>query len=483
MKKKNTIWLSLLLTFLLILEVFPTINTYAMDVSFAVSPSKIYDEQIDLGASKSYEFYVVNKSTGANNDFTITTDISGTIENEYGETLENNGVITFDVEKITLGLEEIQKVTATVNIPKDYEIGNYKMYIDFTQEPVPGFTLGDQTNVIRVPVYIFAGDESEYSQKNVDFDIIDSYLSFDGEPTTILKESVKDCIKVLNPLKAPSVIHDIINRPVFNFKNKKEQRIDLNNDIYTDLKKVATTSKKLTDTKYVYYEKDWLNKKLKNCENKKSYLNITLEDDNILAIEGEPSSIEYVYSQLQTMAQNNKNLTLQDLFNNLQVPKNYTYAKTNPILVSEVKSTSDIPITLKGKYKTIKNNVDEIKSDDIISPTISKDETVKVQNVIADKDLEKGSYNVSGTLTVRDKTKDFNYNFRIVKLRTIVLIIVIIFLILYIALAIFIVVFIIRFIKKKLKEKKEKDKQYKENADMQDAVENTKKEKDNTENS
>ena len=455
MRKKNKFIFSLLLMCFIAIGLFPK-EALGMEVSFAVTPSKIYDEQIELGATKSYVFYVANKSSGTNSDFTITTDISGSVENEFGESLDNTGVIAFDTEKVTLGLEEVKKITATVTIPKDYEIGSYKMYACFTQEPVPGFSMGEQTNVIKVPLYIFAGNKDEYSEKNVDFDILDSYLNYKDEPTTVLKESVKNCIKVLNPFNIPSVMQDIANRPVFNFDTKDGQKIDLNNDIYTKLKNVSTTKDKLSETKYVYYEKEWLNKKVENCENKKSSLNISLEDDIVLAIEGQPSSIEYIYSQLQTMAGQSKNLTLQDLFDNLQVPKNYTYEKVYPILVSEVKSNSDIPITLKGEYNTVKNNVDEVKSDTISSPTIMRGETIEVQNIIADKDLDKGSYWVSGTLKIRDKAQSFNYSFEVTKERNVILIAVISFLIMYLALIIVLIVVVIKFVRKRFNKYKQK---------------------------
>ena len=97
-----------------------------------------------------------------------------------------------------------------------------------------------------------------------------------------------------------------------------------------------------------------------------------------------------------------------------------------------------------------------MKSDTISSPTIMRGETIEVQNIIADKDLDKGSYWVSGTLKIRDKAQSFNYSFEVAKERNVILIAVISFLIMYLALIIVLIVLTIKIVRKRFNKYKQK---------------------------
>ena len=425
-------------TFLLTMLIFIILNVnnkYVLgaQVSFAISPSKIYDQQINLGESKEYVFNVANKSVGVTDESFKNMEITmeSHLEDEYGEVVDNN-IVTFDKESLTIKPEEVQKVTATVKIPNDMIQGNYKLSIDFVQAKMKG-VFGEQTNVISVPIFVFAGTIDEYSKMKVDYSIGESYLSYNADNTTLFKESVKDCIKVLNPFNTISTIKDILYRPTYNFVKNKTDRIDINNDIYTNLEDVMTTRKRTSDFKYVHYEKAWLDKKIIHSSKSTNKIILTLEGDISLEIKGADSSLNEIHTQLSTIAQNTRedSLTLSELSKELIVPKSYKYAKLTPYLVTKATSYSDIPITLTGEYKTIKNNSKTILEGEIFSSTIAPNKTEEVKNLISKEDLTEGVYSIQGSFSIRDITKDFSYKFSATSLRYIVLIVVIIFMLIY----------------------------------------------------
>ena len=425
-------------TFLLTMIIFIILNlnnlyVSAAQVSFAISPSKIYDQQINLGESKQFVFNVANKSVGVTDESLKNMKISmeSHLEDEYGESITNN-IVTFDNENLTIKPDEVQKVTATVKIPNDMIQGNYKLSIDFVQAPMEGL-FGEQTNVISVPIFVFIGTTDEYSKMKVDYSVGKSYLSYNTENTTLFKESIKDCIKVLNPFNTVSTIKDIIYRPTYNFVKNKTDRIDINNDIYTNLENVMTTRKHTSDFKYVYYKKSWLNKKILHSSKSANKITLTLEGDISLEIKGTDNSLNEIHAQLSTIAQKNKedSITLSALAKELIVPKNYKYSKLTPYLVTKVTSHSDIPITLTGTYKTIKNNSKTVLEGEIFSPTIEPNKTEEIKNLISKEDLTEGVYSINGSFSIRNISKDFSYKFSVTSLRYIVLIVVIIFILIY----------------------------------------------------
>ena len=432
MKKRVTI--KKIITYLGLMFLFLNIGVpaSAMDVSIAISPSKIYDKQINIGESKNFTFAVANNSRNVpNNSLKLTVNIEGVMESQYGEKIENNGIVKFDKNQMLLDINGTEELTATVNIPKNFIAGNYIVYVSFIQQPIEGFSLGAQTNAIKVPIYLFVGENDDYSKLKVDFDVVDNYLSVGEEQTTIIKEIFNNCLKVINPLNTIRTYTEISNKPVYNFKKDGKQIIDINNNIYTELKNVSITKDRLTDTKYVYYEESWLNEKIKNSKIENSFISINLANEKTVAIRGTANSLKEIQEQILNISKINKNATLDYLLDNLQVPKNINYEKVHPILVSELKSSSEIPITLEGSISTMKNNNEKIFEKSVISPTILPGEKVLFQNSISNEDINSGKYSINGQIKIRDIEKDINCNFEVKECRTPIIVGLSIFIVIY----------------------------------------------------
>ena len=428
---------SLFMAVLVFIALLP-IRANAMDISFAITPSKIYDECINLGESKDFLFDITNKSVGENS--TLKIDISTSIENELGGMIDDNSIVTLDKKQVNVQSNNIEAIPVKVSIPKDFQKGSYTIYINFTQ------SAENQAykNVIRVPMYIYVGEKVEYDSLQIDYDIQNERLYYqNSEKTTVIKEVGKNIIKLLNPLNIPEVFEDIKYKPIYAFEEENNVIYDINNDIYTELKNVSTTNKNYSDNKYVYYEKDWLDYKVNKTVGNENSLVIYLDNDKEVSIYGDNMTVKYMTSQLSNIAKNNKNINLQYLMDNLKVLRNKTYSKQYPTYEANIINNSEIPITLNGTYKFIKDNSDTIEDGKFSSITVKKQETSIYKETIY-KELTEGTYNLNGNISAKNTTNLVNETLQIENKRDFIMIICAIFVMIYIVFVLVIIYILIR---------------------------------------
>ena len=410
MKKMNKKHIGLLLIFLLLFTIIPVKQAKAMDISLAVNNSKIYDENIMQGESKTYTIGFANKSTNVTKKEyeTLNIDIKAVAKDNNGKEIKNiDDIVSLNKTSSSLGLEQIDTVDATINIPKDYEDGYYIFTICFIMQPIEGLGYISQTNEIDVPIYVFVGDHGKWNNKTVKYSVLDNYLIYGDEPTTILKESLNSFVKCLNPINIPSTFRNIKNKPIYNFKTKNGQILDVNSYIYTKLKNVVTTGN-VSDTKYVKYNKDNLNKKVANAKIGTNKIIIILENDTKITVPLKPNSLVYVKQQLEDLlTQSDVTIDLQYLFDNLNVPCNKNYDKTYPVLATTIQNNGDTYLTVKGEYslyrdgELIKINIGQdgdIEKGTICSPTIKIGEKDTIKNIVTTNQLLNGEYTIKVNL-------------------------------------------------------------------------------------
>lgn len=453
MRKINKKYIGLLLAFLLLFTIIPVKQAKAMDISLAVNNSKIYDENIMQGESKTYTLGFANKSANVTKKEyeTLSIDIKAMAKDNNGKEIKNiDNIISLSKTSSSLKIEEIDTVDATISIPKDYEDGYYVFTICFIMQPIEGLGSISQTNEIDVPIYVFVGDHSKWSNKEVKYSVLDNYLIYGDEPTTILKESLNSFVKCLNPIKIPSTFKDIKNKPIYNFKTKNGQILDVNSNIYTKLKNVVTTGK-TSDTKYVKYNKEYLNKKVANVKIGGNKITILLENDKKIEVPLKANSLVYVRQQLEALLnQSDIIVDLQYLFDNLNVPCNKNYDRTYPILATTIQNNGDTYLTVKGDYSLYKDgeltkiNVGQdgdIEKGTICSPTIETGGKSTIKNLVTSNQLLNGEYTIKVNLNTekapQNITKSFSYSFTVKSYRQYVIILTIIMLaILYLLIAI-----------------------------------------------
>lgn len=453
--KNKKIIKSLSLVFLgvFIINMMP-IKSKAADISFAITPSKIYDECIGVGESKSFDFDIANMSK--DESAILNVEISTSIENAIGgEIKDNNNIVSLEKSQYSLQPDTIEKVPISINIPNDFSKGGYIIYINFIQ-----YAEGQvNKNAIRVPMYIYVGQTVEYENIQANYSVINESLEYENvEETTITKELFKNFIKLLNPLNIKDVFSDIKYTPVYAYKNKYgDCYYDVNNDIYTYLKDVSTTRKKTTNYKYVQYQKDWLKEKIAKTVGDTEGLKIYLENGEVVTIKGESETTQYITEQLTYIAEKNKNIDLEYLMDNLKVLRNITFKKKYPIYAAEIKNESEIPITLKGTYSFIKDNSETIEENSLTAITLKKDETATYKQRIA-TDLENGKYLFNGTISAKDLNNQISGTIESNdKNRNIMFIFCGLFTFLYAGFGLFIVIKIARFVICKTKNKQKKD--------------------------
>lgn len=454
MKKVNKKYIELLLAFLLIFTIIPVKQVKAMDISLAVNNSKIYDENIKQGESKTYTLGFANKSTNITKKEyeTLNIDIKAVAKDNNGKEIKDiDNIVSLSKTTSSLKVEELDTVDATINIPENYEDGYYIFTICFIMQPIEGLGSISQVNEIDVPIYIFVGDHSKWNNKTIKYSILDNYLIYGDEPTTVLKESLNSFINCLNPIKIPSTFKDIKNKPIYNFETKNGQILDVNSNIYTKLKNVTTTGT-VSDIKYVKYNKNNLNKKVANVKIKGNKITISLENDKKIEVPLKANSLVYVKQQLEALLnQTDTTIDLQYLFDNLNVPCNKNYDRTYPILATTIKNNGDTYLTVKGNYslykdgELIKINVGgqegDIDKGTICSPTIEIGGKNTIKNLVTSNQLLNGEYTIKVNLNTekapQNITKNFSYSFTVKSYRQYVIILTIIMLaILYLLIAI-----------------------------------------------
>ena len=336
--------------------------------------------------------------------------------------------------------------------------GNYRFYVDFEQTSVDGLSFGNQTNTLRVPMYIFIGTMDDYNKQVIGYDIINNSIDTNGKNTTLFKEVLTGIKKLINPLNTITVFKDIINEPLYNFEGKNTNVFDFNNTFYTLMKDVATTSDKLTDTKYIKYNQDSLNKKIARAVKDNNVMNITLENEEIISIELRNDTVLKLEEQLINISKSSSgNVTLETLMNTLQVPKNKNYYIPKAFLVNTVKNSGNIPMVIKGKFDVFYNNFDKVTEGEINSSTILQNETSNIKTAIDKDDYIKGVYNISGIVKGKSITNEINQSFSVGSQRYIIIISLSVFLILYYLGIIFLIKYLFKRNKNKKNNKKIND--------------------------
>lgn len=452
MKKGKKILSFLFLTLLITIS---TNNiTFAKTiVSMGVTPSRIYDELIGIGDSKSFEFSIANTIEGTSEDLNINVNIIGRIEDEYGDIVNNSNIITFDKNQLTIKANSVEKIKANINIPKDMISGNYRFYIDIEQKSVDGFSLGEQTNTLTVPMYVFVGSLEDYNNQIIGYKILDSYIGSNGKNTTIVKESLNGMKKLINPLNSIEVFKEVINEPLYNFKTKEGNVLDFNNSYYTVMKDCSTTSDKLSNTKYIKYKKEDLNQKVSKAIRDANVMNIVLENNNVVKIELKNDLMDKLEEQLATISKSaNEKATLDMLMNTLIVPKNKDYNVPKTYVINKIENYGNIPIVIKGKFDVFLNNFDKVAEGEINSNTILQKEINETKSQIKKGEFGKGTYNVSGIVVGKKMTENITNSFKVENQRYLILIILGIFMIFYYLC----ILFGIKYIYKKMKNNKNK---------------------------
>lgn len=460
---KNNFFLKRLSTILIIFTLFCSLITptrvHAGDYTFYITPSKIYDQHIPKGESKSYSIKVGSRILDSTNEdlknveFDI--EVSAEFEGEEGVALPLEGIIEIDKTSFPLSPGKSEDINVTISPDENILSGSYVVYINFTKREKVVESSNISTtidNVLRIPLYVFIGSKEEYDLAVIDYDIIDNVITLGNNGAVPFWTEVKSYFKkLLNPFNAFEVFSDISDRPFFNVIKDEEQVIDFNNDIYVKLKDVVSEKENsITDTKYFYYGDNPLDTKLSTVTPGYEDMEIALENGNKISLKSVDENSTFIKNQLDTMAKSGQEITLGYILENLLVPKNFNYSLPKAIYTIRVKSSSTVPLTLVGEYTVNKNNEEFYKSS-ILSSTIKPNETGVITNLVTDKDLPDGNYTITGIVKMRDVSKNISYAFKVGNVRNSIKMYCILFLIVYILLIILLILLIIRLIKKNKK--------------------------------
>lgn len=450
---------------------FPT-RVSAGEYTFYITPSKIYDQHIPTGESKTYSIKVgsrlLNLEDESLKDVKFDVEVSAEFEGEEGVLIDASNIISIDKTNFTLSPGTNEDVNITINAGDTTLNGSYTAYINFSKQEKPTESSNVSTainNVLRVPIYVFIGSKEEYENAVIDYSFVDqAILIGNSKPTTVLSICKNYFKTLMNPFNASTVFNDINNRPYYNVIKNDKQLLDINNNIYVLLKDVvAKNANSFTDQKYFYYDEEDLIQKLIAASPESNQIVLTLENNKNVVIKAVDENISFLKNQLETMAKSGNDITLQYLLDNLLVPKNLNYVIPKPLYVITVDSKSTVPLTLVGEYNVNRNNELFFKSS-IISSTIKPNTSGIISNVITDKELTDGNYTISGIVKMRSTSKNISYSFEVGNIRSTIRIYCILFLILY-----FVIVVLLVFICYKLI-KKSKNKRYMQEDKVEDDV-------------
>lgn len=417
---KNKIVITFLLLGLL-LTMF-SVNAFADELSFAVSPSKIVDYRIEPGETKEIVFSAGNKSIFPEDHvdkydlYKFKIDVSATLEDMDGTVIDTTNIIKFNKDSLECKPKEADKVTATISIPEDFERNAYKMYVNFTRQPVAGIEDVSNTtySVIKVPVYIFVGDESEFSKLKADYEVEKFYMDFgqDGKSfTDRVVSNLKQLITV-NPVKVVDTFKDIKHRPVQNVTKNGVLTVDVNNNLMVSINDV-TTSKKATNWKYVIVNSDQLSQTVSNIEFKDTSVEFVLSNGETVVVEGTNKTVLFIKSQINNILGTIKgNPVLSDLFNQIKVPVNKTYDIFTYSTFSQIKNTGEKDVHVGAMLSLLKDNSTNMGEGELKPLTVALGKSEHINTPMAMKgSLTSGDYKVTGNFTAGkiNKTESFSY--------------------------------------------------------------------------
>lgn len=403
------------------------INAFADELSFAVSPSKIVDYRIEPGETKEIIFSVGNKSifppehVDKNELYKFKIDVSATLEDSDGLEIDTKNIITFNKKTLECKPSEADKVTATISIPKDFERNAYKLYINFTRQPVEGIEDVQNTtySVIKVPVFLFIGDESEFNKLKADYEVTKFYMDFGQNGQTFVKtitENLKELI-TLNPFKVIDTFKDIKHKPVHDItKNKGKENetlvVDVNNNLMVSINSVITNGK-TNDWNYVSANEEQLNKNVANVNFKDNSVEFVLENKDIVVVEGTNKTVNFIKNQINNILGTIKGTpVLKDLFNQIKVPVNKNYDIFTYSAFIEVSNTGEKDVHVGSDLSLLKDNSTAM-GEGILKPltvSVGKSESINVP-MSMNGSLTTGDYKLTGNFLAGkiDKTTDYDY--------------------------------------------------------------------------
>lgn len=219
--------------FLLIICFFiinPSIVVAQTKTNIDVSPLEIYDQQMSYNESKTFEFNITN--TSKNTDIKV--KISAILENEYGDIIDNSDIVVLNKKEVVLKGNSAEKITLTINTPKKIMIGNYICYVEFEQAD-EDMVSKKQGNNIKVPIHIFIGNIEEYNNMLEEYKVVDNTITNGKKYTTLFNEIIENSFNLLNPFNTVSVLKNVVNEPLYIFRNSKGLILDYSDSLETYL--------------------------------------------------------------------------------------------------------------------------------------------------------------------------------------------------------------------------------------------------------
>lgn len=412
------------IVFILALIIFinlGTISAKADEISFAVSPSKITDIVIKPGETYTKKFTMGNKSIFPNNQtekndlYKISVNVGAILEDINGVELPVNNILSFDKTTLSAKPGETDEVNVTISIPQDYEEGAYKAYLVFTREPIQGLeTTGNTTYTsIKVPIYIFVGDEDVYNSLKLDYNIDDISLNFGDTDKTFWKTVLDYLKKLINPLNVTNTFKEIQYKPIHVIKDDEEIIVDINENFNTDIINVCSTNR-VNDWKYVKISKDDLLSEISSINFSNNKVVFELSNKNTVEIETTNDTIVYLQKQLNILSQNISNPTLEYIFNNVKIPINKNYVPYNLSAQVTISNTGDKTAHVVGELNLIKDNITTV-ANGILNTISIKNSTSETVNVLLNKEesLNDGIYTITGNFKAGTLQKSASKNFNI----------------------------------------------------------------------
>lgn len=405
------------------------VEAFADELSFAVSPSKIVDYRIEPGQSKDIVFSVGNKSifpadqTEKKELYKFKIEVSAVLEDSEGIEMDTTNIVKFNKTILECKPSEMDKTTLSINIPKDFEKNAYKLYIKFTRQPVSGIedTQNKTYSVIKVPIYLFVGNEDEFNKLKSDYEVTKFYMDFGQDNKTFTNrifDNLKELIS-LNPLKVIDTFKDIKHKPVYTIiknKDKSDETIvaDVNNNLMVNINDVVTDSKG-TNWKYVLASNSQLSQNVNNVLFNDNSVEFVLDNEDVIVVEGTTKTINFIKNQINNILNSiNGTPVLSDLFSKIKVPINKNYDILDYSAFVEIKNTGEKDVHVASEVSLIKDNASDIGVG-ILKPLtipLGNTETINIP-ITVDGALTTGDYRFNANFLAGKINKTTNYNYQI----------------------------------------------------------------------
>lgn len=417
---KRTKYLLYLITTLLLICIPSKI--FADEISFVVSPSKIVDYKIEPGETKDIVFTIGNKSKfpsehkEKNELYKFKINITAKLEDSDGFYIDTKDILKFDKTSVECKPNEVQKIKATISIPKDFEKNFYKLYINFEREPIENIETSE--SIIKAPIFLFVGDEAEFSKLKPDFDVTEFYMDFGNQEKgfiTTIANNLKRLI-TLNPISVIDTFKDIKHSPVHSIVNNKDELIvDVNNELLVTINNVVTEDN-VNDWEYVLATQEQLSKKVLNVNFKDNRVEFVLENKDVIVVEGTSNTINFIKKQINNILPQIKGTPiLNDLFCTIKVPINKNYDIFTQSAFVNIKNTGEKDIHIDADFSLLKDNSTVISEGEIKTLTINLGKQEKLNVPLSvNGDLTSGDYQLTGNFVAGNKVnKTYKDEFKV----------------------------------------------------------------------